>query len=113
MTAETFNTDWNDVPMTDGNAAPIAVRNVSVATVIHIAKASIRDAIIEDAHFELTDPLTAYGTYAGKQRAEVKCLWYGRKPPTSWMHITLLGPHTELRDYSGEVVADIGRPVKT
>ena len=34
---------------------------------------------------------------------------YGRKPPTSWMHIALLGDYEIIENYSGEFVCDIGR----
>lgn len=109
-THEPYNTDWTGIPSNDELAEPTSRRSVSNATVIHVSRASIRDAVVEDAYFELSTEKGAYGSYAAKQRVEVKCLWYGRKPPTTWMHITLLGPHIEQNDYTGEVVWDIGRP---
>lgn len=110
--ATAYNTDWSGIPMTDASAEPVCLQAVSDAVVIHITRASIRDAIVENVTFELANLKNAYGSYAGKPRAEVRCLWYGRKPPTSWMHLTLLGPHTEERNYTGEVVWDFGRAPK-
>lgn len=107
------NTQWDDsVPDTSRAAKPTAWRAVTDCVVIHVTKATIRSTQIEDAWFELHESDKAFGTYAGRPRAEVKCLWFGRKPPTSWMHITLLGPHEVVRDYTGEVVADIGLKTK-
>ena len=109
------NTNWDQIPKTSSDAKPIAWRPVVDSVVIHVTKATIRDATMENVWFELYEPEKALGTYAGHTRAEVQCLWFGRKPPTSWMHITLLGPHEEVRGYTGEVVADIGlqtQPVK-
>lgn len=108
-TQEAYITDWKGVPSEDGLAEPTARRSVSNATVIHVSRASIRASVVEDVYFELAPVKKPYGSYAGKPRAEVKCLWYGRKPLTTWMHITLLGPHTEHRDFTGEVVWDIGQ----
>lgn len=109
---EPYNTDWTDVPNLDKLAEPVVLRAVSNATVIHVAHASIRNAEVRNVTFELASDGEAYGTYAGIPRAEVKCLWYGRKPSTTWMNITLLGPHREERGYSGEVVWDFGRAPK-
>lgn len=107
------NTQWdNSVPDTHRAAKPTAWRTVNDSVVIHVTKATIRSSHVEDAWFELHEPDKAFGAYAGKPRAEVKCLWFGRKPPSSWMHITLLGPHEEVRGYTGEVVADIGLKTK-
>lgn len=108
---EPFNTDWTGVPNRDELAEPVTHRVVSNATVIHVTHASIRNAEVQNVTFELASDGEAYGTYAGSPRAEVKCLWYGRRPSTTWMHITLLGPHTEERNYTGEVVWDFGRSV--
>ena len=102
-----IQTNWDHIPMTCEDAKPVAWRSVTDSVVIHVTKATIRNATIEDAWFELHEPEKALGSYAGHTRAEVKCLWFGRKPPTTWMHITLLGPHEEVRNYSGDVIADI------
>lgn len=101
-------TDWDGIPHTHRNARVLeddyAVRN---ARVIHLSKASIRCTKVSGTF--LLAPDAEMKTYAGKQRIEVQCLWFGRKPPTSWMHITVLSSPRYEDNYSGTVVWNIGR----
>ena len=102
-------TDWDDIPNTHRNAQILEddypVRN---ARVIHLSRASIRCTEVSGTF--LLAPDAGMQTYAGKQRIEVQCLWFGRKPPTSWMHITVLSSPQYEDNYTGKVVWNIGRP---
>lgn len=104
-----YSTNWTGVPHTDKRAHVIGTEAVKNAHVVRLTKASIRCAIIENAHFEVADVNDIYSTYGGNQRVEVQCLWYGKKPPNTWMHLTHLGECEEVRQFSGEVVCNIGR----
>ena len=42
-------------------------------------------------------------TFTGKRRIEVEGLWFGCKPPTTWMNITVLYTPKFERNYSGKV----------
>jgi hypothetical protein len=46
--------------------------------------------------------------YTGEWRLMVECLWFGRKPKTTWMHLAVLSTPKFENNYSGEVVSDIG-----
>ena len=107
----TINTDWTDVPHTHKRATIIKMKPVRNARVVHLQRAAIRGSEIfgtfklaQDASIEL---------HAGKQRIEVECLWFERKPPKTWMHITILCEPIFEDDYTGEVVANIGRLAMT
>ena len=104
-----IQTDWENVPVTDAKAHIVASESVKGSAAIHVTKASIRNAEIENCCFELASPVSVPKMRWGANRIEVKCLWYGRKPPTSWMHIAVLGDYEIIENYSGEVVRDIGR----
>ena len=75
-----------------------------------VEDASIRDASVSGV-FEVSDhpsPLAVYKD--GLTRVEVRCLWYGRKPSSSWMHLTLRGRWKLIRAHKGSVVENIGSP---
>ena len=106
------NTDWTGIPHTDAKADVTNYESVKNVTVIWISKASIRNAQLDDRSFELVDAASKPQMRWRKERIEVKCFWYGRKPSTSWMHIAIDGEYEITKKYSDEVVEvvyDIGR----
>jgi len=87
----------------------VAHRKVTKARAVRVSAGSIRSAAVSGV-FELApDAVGEYTTPSGTRRVVVACLWYLRKPPTSWMHLTVTGTCTLLENYTGEVVANIGR----
>ena len=107
MTSE-YNTDWSGVPDTHPNAKPTAHRHVEHVLAVLVHEGFFRGSIIEDCYFEVADSQEPFDTFAGKTRVEVQVLWFGRKPKTTWAHITLSGKYELLRDYRGTVVKNIG-----
>lgn len=103
-----ISNDWSDVPDTDPNAQPCEYEDVNHVTAIHIQRALIRNAELLGCYFELADPTARPAMKWGADRIEVKCLWYSRKPPTSWMHIAIHSDYEIISNYSGQVVRDIG-----
>ena len=103
--ATTYNTDWTGVPMLSKKASPKTPLNVRDARVVYLKKATIRKAVVS-GYFKLAEGAEVK-PYAGKQRIEVECLWFGRKPPSTWMNITLLSKPEFNDHYTGEVVWDI------
>jgi hypothetical protein len=102
------NTDWTGIPKTDPEAKPVEWRLEQSNRVIHIADGFIRGATVS-GHFrlaEVSEPIRE--TPSGKLRAQVECLWYGRKPPNTWMHITLQG-HYEYHRGECRVVTNVAR----
>jgi hypothetical protein len=80
-------------------------KQVSNASVVKLSKAFIRGSEVSGA-FLLADGAEVR-SYAGRQRIEVQCLWFGKKPKTTWMNITLLcAPKFDL-NYTGLVAWDI------
>ena len=106
---ERHNTDWSDIRDTDRLARPILRATVTKSHVIHVSKAGIRGAVIENAYFQIADVAEPYSLRGKQLRVEVQCLWFGRKPKVTWMHLSLLGPSREIFDYTGQVVRNIGR----
>ena len=104
-----LNTDWTGIPNTDAKAGVTKFKPVSNVTVIRISKASIRYAQLDDCVFELVDAASIPQMRWGKNRIEVKCFWYGCKPPACWMNIAIDGDYEIIPNYSDEVVYDIGR----
>ncbi len=105
-----YRTDWANIPDTDDKAVPMVFEEVQDAHVVWVESATIRDAIIKNHFMEIADPNTIGHLFRGNPAVEVRCLWYGRKPPTRWMRLTLCGDYKPQKGYSGPVVRDIFRP---
>lgn len=106
-----YRNDWADVPHTNEHAMPVEFEDVQNMDVVHVDKITIREAVVENHCFEIANTSTVGDLYQGKPRVEVRCLWYGRKPITTWMHLTLLGTCKVFTGYTGTVVRNIGPPV--
>ncbi len=108
MTELTYNHDWSNVPDTSKVAKPISFRTVENKLVVKVEESFFRGSHFKSCYFEVADKKEPIDTYMGKQRIEVKVLWFGRKPRTSWAHITLVGNYELIYGYTGEVVNDFG-----
>lgn len=106
MTTE-YSTNWDDIPDTNKNAKPKTFRSVKNASVIFISNGSLRNSQFTDCYFELANNEPNFDIFDGKRRVEVKVLWFGRKPKTTWAHITLNGDWELKPNYSGLVVENI------
>ena len=101
-----YNTDWSGIPDTCTTATVQKTQRVNGASVVHLAKAGIRGAEVSGT-FKLAEG-AEMKTLWGQRRILVECLWFGCKPKTTWMHLSILSTPKIENDYSGEVVADIG-----
>ena len=101
-----INTNWGGVPTTNSNATIKSFRRCVGVLAIRVKSASIRNAEVTGV-FELADTPQPFGVFNGVLRAEVKCTWFDRNPPTSWTHIQLLDSWELIRNYSGEVADNI------
>ncbi len=105
-----YNTDWTGIRLTDPKATVIEWGPATPgARCIYVPKATIRRAVVEGGVFQLDDIENPIRILRGKQRAVVRCLWYGRKPLVTWMHLTLLSKYEERKNYRGKVVTNIAR----
>ena len=101
-----YNTDWSEIPDTCTTATVQKTQRVNGARVVHLAKAGIRRSEVSGT-FKLAEGAEVK-TLWGQRRIMVECLWFGRKPKTTWMHLAVLSTPRFENDYSGEVVSDIG-----
>ncbi len=99
------NTDWTGVPMTSKTAKPTKPVPVKNARVVYLKKAFIRGSEVSGT-FLLADNAEVK-SYAGRRRIEVQCLWFNRKPKTTWMNLTLLSEPVFKNNFNGEVVGNI------
>ena len=78
--------------------------------VIEVKDAHYRNAVI-NGKFLVAESINAYGTNKdGHKTIEVECYWYGWKPKTRWIRITIINQETEITDYSNlEVISNIGK----
>ena len=102
-----LNNDWVNITHNDTKATVISHRKIVDTLAIRIISGSIRDAVVCDEVFEIADNPQPFGIHNDVLRAEVKCFWYARRPPSSWMHIKLLGDWELIHNYSGEVADNI------
>ena len=100
-----WNTDWTGIPPTDRKATPRWAR-VANAHVVFVPSGSLRKARFVNAHFVVAGLTLRRTKKQGKPRVEVQCLWHGRKPTKTWMHIAYEAEPVEKANYSGEVVSD-------
>lgn len=105
-----ISTDWSEIRFTDKNAAVIDTTPAPKSRrIVFIENGKIRSATVS-GHFVVADVPDPVSSYSQKTRIEVECLWYGRKPPSSWMHMTISqGSCIDVPNYSGAVVTNIGR----
>ena len=101
--------DWSDIPDTDKKAEPVAWHDVAEGQlVVKVTNAEIRKAIVS-GYFLVVQGDNPTSTYNEKQRIEVECLWYGKKPKTTWMHLTVNNGFEYVQGYDGKVISNIGR----
>lgn len=101
-----INTDWTGIRNSDAKAKIKDYRKVLDVLAIQVENASIREAEVTGL-FELANTTQPFDVKDGELRVEVKCLWYERKPKTTWMHLTLSKNWALITNYSGEVANNI------
>ena len=106
--ATTKKSYWKDVPHTNTKAAINEYRKVKDKLAIKVTKAQIRNANVSGV-FELASVDMPFRIKKGELTAEVICLWHGKKPKTTWMHLTLGKKYELLFNYTGEVVDNISQ----
>jgi hypothetical protein len=100
--------DWTGIANTDAKAEPIAYSEVPAGRlVVKVTDAEIRDAVVS-GYFLVVQKDNPRSYKEGNWRIEVECLWYGKKPKTSWMHLTVNNGFEFLNNYEGEVISNIG-----
>ena len=99
---------WNDIPHTDPKATVVNHRRVVDVMAVRVENANIRLATVSD-WFEIADVANPFRIVDGKLTVEVKCHWYGLKPPSEWMHLTTSNNYQMVRHYNGKVADTIGR----
>jgi hypothetical protein len=83
-----ISTDWSNAPSTCKTAKVVEYKEVKNARVVYLAKAGIRNAEVS-GYFKIDEGAEVRALW-GKRRIQVESLWFGCKPPTSWMNLTIL-----------------------
>jgi hypothetical protein len=105
-----WHTDWTGIPREDRYARPAQWIEVEDRQAVLVKRGSIRKAAIRDTVFLLSDEPRWLGLYRDHYRVSVQCLWFGRKPAGSWMHILVLAGDYQVQEhYAGKVVVNIAR----
>ena len=98
---------WEGAPDTNTKAEINELRKVKGKLAIEVTKAHIRTATVTGI-FELANVEMPFRIKKGELTIEVICLWHGKKPKTTWMHLTLGKKYELIPNHAGEVVANIG-----
>lgn len=100
-----ISTDWEGVPSLSTRASVKEKKEVKNARVVYLSKASIRNAVVS-GYFKVAEGAEVK-TFGGKRRIEVECLWFGCKPPSTWMHLTISCTPKFETSFSGAVAWNI------
>jgi hypothetical protein len=102
--------DWAGVPSTDGGAVVLLRETVKEVLAISTTMSSLRDAVVKNETFEIAEVDNPIRLIKGKLCVEVKCSWYGKRAvSTDTQRITINNKYKLIRNYSGQVVKNIGR----
>lgn len=109
--SETTLTDWDSIPHTDPNAKPTEWKPAPTGrSVVRVREATIRNATIRNECFLLVENYKVQQRSNGTERLEVECYWFGKRPKTTWMNITVQPSDYEIQASDGtHVVSDIGK----
>ena len=92
-------------PLAKPNRWEIAPANRKI---IRVKDAHYRNAVVSGV-LVVAESENAYGRNKdGHLTIEVECYWYGWKPTTRWIRLTLTTAEEELSNYRDEVVRNIG-----
>jgi len=97
-------------PYTQKDAKPISYRKVRNALAIKLS-GHYRDAKFKGI-FEIYPHKRPFRIHEGKLRVLVDCKWFGDRPGSTALKVELTGSWELLRNYSEEVVDDIGTSEK-
>ena len=101
------NAHWQGARNTNDKAEINETRKVKGKLAVKVAKAYIREAKVSGV-FEVANTEMPFRIKKSKLTVEVICLWYGKKPKTTWTHLTLGKKYELIASHTGEVVANIG-----
>ena len=100
------NTNFGEVKSTDNKALPSEPVEMKDVFAIEIVRGSIRTAIVSGV-FKIAGIDKPFSVRSGRLRVCVECLWKGRKPRTTWMHITLGKLWKIHKTYDGKICVNI------
>lgn len=100
------NAHWEGAPDTNAKAAISEIRKIKGKLAIEVTKAQIRNAKVSGI-FEVANVEMPFRIKKGELTVEVICLWHGKKPKTTWTHLTLGRKYELISSHTGEVVANI------
>ena len=100
------NTNFGEVKSLDAAAKPSQTIPMKGVFAIEIIGGRIRTAKVSNV-FKIAKTDKPFSVRKGRLRVCVECLWKGRKPRTTWMHITLGRVWKIHHNYDGKICVDI------
>ncbi len=99
-----------DAPNTDNKAKPIKFEAAPAhRNLVRVTNALYRNAVFSGV-FVVAESKDPNGrSKDGHETIEVECTWYGWKPKTRWIRITVPNAPEYLKDYTGDVVKNLGK----
>lgn len=103
-----ISSNWDGKYNTYTGATVSAHRKVKNVTAIEIVNGFYRGSEINGI-FEVANTEDPVKEKNGELKVEVMCGWFGMKPRTTWIHITLSGKWELVANYSGSVVLNLSK----
>jgi hypothetical protein len=100
------NTNFGEVRSLDRKAKPGEPILMKGVFAVEIINGTIRDPKVSSV-FKIAEVEKPFSVRSGRLRVCVECLWKGRKPRTTWMHITLGRVWKIHHSYDGKICVDI------
>ena len=99
---------WVGAANTNPKAVIIDYNNFDGELAIEVKNARIREAKVSGI-FQIAKIENPFTIVKGELKVEVVCLWDGKKPKTTWTHLSIKNKYKLLTSHEGQVVSNIGR----
>ena len=103
--------EWSTIPNTDPKAKAFEWDDAPPNRKVLVAEiARIRNATIHNEKFLIAEGCEPKEQKDGSERIQVECLWYGKRPRTTWMHIKIESGRYHIKNSTDDkVVKNIAR----
>jgi hypothetical protein len=102
--------NWDSASHTNSKAEIIAHTKFNGKLAIEVKNAYIRKAKISGI-FQIAEVDNPFTVKNGVLRVEVECMWEGKKPKSSWMHLIIKNKYKILLNHKGSVVSNVGKVI--
>jgi len=99
---------WSGATNTNPKAIILDYKKFDGELAIEVKNASIRQAKVSGV-FQIANTENPFTLVKGELKVEVVCFWDGKKPKTTWTHLSIKNKYKLLTCHEGQVVSNIGR----